>query len=379
MLIPRYYQNLSDYFKSGKVLVIFGPRQVGKTTLVKEFLKTVQGKYKYDSGEFLNIQQVLSSQDLNELKKYTEGYHIVVIDEAQKIPNIGLNLKLIVDNIPDVQIIATGSSSFDLLGQVGEPLVGRKINLKLYSVSQLELLKKYNRFELESKLEDWLIYGGYPAVVNQDIYGEKVELLEEITQGYLLKDILEFEKVKGSKVLVDLLTLVALQIGSEVSHTELSQKLGINIRTVQRYLDLFEKSFILFNLRGLRRNSRKEIVSKSKYYFFDNGVRNALISNFNPLEKRDDAGALWENFLVVERLKLQEYTGLYANNYFWRTWEGQEIDWVEERGGKYFGYEFKFKKESVSTPTLWVKNYPNSEFRVINKNNYLNFVLPGKG
>jgi len=220
-----------------------------------------------------------------------------------------------------------------------------------------------------------LIYGAYPEVLTTKHLKDKAGLLEEITQGYLLKDILELERVKSSKLLVDLLTMLALQLGGEVSLTELGQKLGIDVKTVARYLDLFEKSFILFNLRGYSRNLRKEITRKSKYYFYDNGVRNALIANFNSLERRSDVGALWENFLVVERLKRQEYKGLRANNYFWRTWGGQEIDWVEERGGGLYGYEFKYEKDKVRMPKLWKETYSGAGFKVINRQNYLDFVI----
>lgn len=377
MLFKRYCSDLDSYIEPNSVLIILGPRQVGKTTLLENYLNKSGTKYKLDNGELLNTQHILGSQDLDILKNYAEGYDLIAIDEAHKIPNIGLNLKIMVDHIPGIRIIATGSSSFDLLGQVGEPLVGRKKTLKMFPLSQIELNNIHNKAELTSKLEEWLIYGGYPKVVSTSSRNKKKQLLNELTQGYMLNDILSFEKVRGSKVLVDLLTLLAFQIGSEVSMNELGQKLGINYKTVGRYLDLLEKSFVLFRLSGFSRNLRKEVTRNDKYYFFDNGVRNALISNFNSFDKRNDIGQLWENFLVVERLKKQEYTNLYSNNYFWRTWDKKEIDWVEERGGKVFGYEFKWdeqKAKRVSAPKDFTQNY-DAEFETISLNNYLDFVL----
>ncbi|MBM4402117.1 MAG: DUF4143 domain-containing protein [Candidatus Cloacimonetes bacterium] len=217
-------------------------------------------------------------------------------------------------------------------------------------------------------------FGGYPEVITSPNKERKVTILSEITNSYLLKDILTLEKVKGSKILLDLLRLLSFQVGSEVSLTELGSQLGLDYKTVARYLDLFEKSFVLFNLRGYARNLRKEVTKKSKYYFYDNGIRNAIISNYNGLDLRDDIGKLWENFLVSERLKAQAYKKIYSNNYFWRTWDKKEIDWVEEREGKLFGYEFKWQKEKVKAPKDWLKTYDNASFEVISKDNYLEFV-----
>ena len=349
MLLPRYFENLNQFLLPKKVLVIYGPRQVGKTTLLKNFLKTINLRYKLVTGDDLSVQEILSSQRLKQLSEFCAGYQLLVIDEAQKIPNIGINLKLIVDNIPDLKLIVTGSSSFDLSGQIGEPLTGRKITLTLYPLSQLELIKINNPYELKEKLSDFLIFGSYPEVITSTSKEKKIEVLNELVNSYLLKDILELEKVKGAKILVDLLRLLAFQVGSEVSYNELANSLNIDVKTVARYLDLFEKSFILYNLRGFSRNLRGEVNKKSKYYFFDNGVRNALILNFNSLDKRNDVGALWENFLVMERLKKQAYKRIYANNYFWRTWEKKEADWIEEKGGKLFAFEFKFTKPKKSS------------------------------
>ena len=375
MKIPRYYQNLASYIKPKKALIIYGPRQVGKTTLVEDFLAKIKLKYKLDSGDSLKTQNTLGSADFDAIKEYAHGYELIAIDEAQKIAGVGQGLKIMVDQIPGIKIIATGSSSFELAGQVGEPLTGRKTTITLYPVSQLELEKLFNRHELKEKLPEWLIYGGYPEVVAAADKKEKARLLEEIVQSYLLKDILELERIKSSKLLLDLLRLLAFQVGSEVSLSELAGKLGLDYKTVARYLDLFEKSFVIYNLRGFSRNLRKEITRKSKYYFIDNGVRNAIISNFNSLELRDDLGALWENFLFVERLKKCSSKEIYANRYFWRTWEQKEVDLVEERDGKLYGYEFKWDGKKKKAPREWLETYPEASYEVIDKNNYLEFLL----
>jgi predicted AAA+ superfamily ATPase len=374
MKIPRIYQDLNKYLKSNKALIIYGPRQVGKTTLLQNFLAATKLKYKLDSGDNIQTQHILGSQNFNLIREYAQGYELVAIDEAQRIKNIGLGLKIIVDQMPGIKIIATGSSSFELSGQVGEPLTGRKITLTLYPVSQIELSNLYNPYEIKNKLEEWLIFGSYPEVVAAANKTEKIKLLEEIVQAYLLKDILNLERVRSSKMLLDLLRLLAFQVGSEVSLTELARQIGIDYKTVARYLDLFEKSFVIYNLRGFSRNLRKEITKKSKYYFYDNGVRNAVISNFNKLELRNDTGMLWENFLFIERLKKRTYQSIYANNYFWRTWDQKEIDLVEEREGKLFGYEFKWGRKSLKPPKEWGKAYPDSEFAIISQENYLEFI-----
>ena len=374
MLWPRFYQNLNDYLEKGKVLVIYGPRQVGKTTLLQNCLRQTPFKFKLDSGDSIAAQEILSSQNFNKILGYAAGYELLALDEAQHIPNVGLGLKILVDQMPELRIIATGSSSFELSGQVGEPLTGRKRTLTLYPFSQIELGRIYNRFELIQKLPEWLVFGGYPAVLTAASKNNKIDKLTELVNSYLLKDILELEKVKGSKVLLDLLRLIAFQVGSEVSLTELGTRLGLDYKTVARYLDLFEKAFVLFNLRGFSRNLRQEVTRKSKYYFYDNGVRNAIIANFNDLALRDDVGKIWENFLVAERLKAQEYKRIYANNYFWRTWDQKEIDWVEEREGKLFGFEFKWGKDKVKPPKDFLETYPNATFKVIDQENYLEFV-----
>ncbi|TSC87388.1 MAG: AAA ATPase [Microgenomates group bacterium Gr01-1014_16] len=375
MKFPRIYDDLDSRLKPNKVLVLYGPRRVGKTTLLTNYLSQTQFKYQLDSGDNIKIQHLLSSQDFDQILPYVSQFQLYCVDEAQNVPNIGTSLKIIVDQVPGIRVIATGSSSFDLSGQVGEPLVGRQNTLTLFPLSQMELSKNYSPFELETKfLPDILIFGAYPLVLASP-RPQKANILEDLVSSYLFKDILSLENVKNSKVLLDLLKLIAFQVGNEVSLTELGQQLNLDYKTVARYLDLFEKCFILINLRGFSRNLRTEVTKKSKYFFYDNGIRNAIISNFNPLDTRNDLGALWENFLISERLKYQKYKPLYANNYFWRTWDQKEIDFLEEREGKLFGYEFKYSiSNTPPAPSLFNSTYPNSSYQVINPKNYLTFT-----
>lgn len=374
-MIPRMYADLTPYLHPIRVLILYGPRRTGKTFLLNHFLKQTSLRSKFAIGEDLSVHEVFTSQSVEALRHYAEGYELIAIDEAQQIPNIGIGLKMLVDYVPGINVIATGSASFDLSNKVGEPLTGRQQILYLYPVSQLELRQATNAYDLQQKLEEYLIYGSYPEVLTQTVLTEKAEYLRHLVNSYLLRDILALEQVKGSKVLLDLLRLLSFQIGSEVSLTELGVKLGIDPKTVARYLDLLEKTFVLFNLRGFSRNLRKEITNKSKYYFFDTGIRNAIINNFNSLNLRDDVGKLWENFLIAERIKKQAYTRLFANNYFWRTWDQKEIDWVEERQGKLFGYELKWSvTKQVMAPEEWLSTYHNATFEVITPKNYLDFA-----
>ena len=374
MKIQRIYQNIEQFLHPNKALVLFGPRQVGKTTLMEDYLNVTSLKSKKVTGDDIMIHQVLGSQNLHEIQSFCQGYDLIAIDEAQKIPNIGISIKLMVDQIPGIRVMATGSSSFELAGQVGEPLTGRKTQLFLYPVSQMELLNLFNRFELKQKLSDYLIYGGYPRVLTAESKSEKLQILSEITGSYLFPDIFSFERIKSPQLLLDLLRLLAFQVGSEVSVNELSNKLNIDNKTVKKYLELLEKSFILFKLRGYSGNLRKGITRKSKYYFYDNGIRNAIITNFNSIDLRNDIGRLWENFLVTERLKKQSYQSIFTNNFLWRSWSGSEVDFVEKRDGKLFGYAFKWAKDKVMEPKLWLETYPQATFEIINRENYLNFI-----
>ena len=372
-MIKRFF-NLQNLIKRGKVVIIYGPRQVGKTTLIKNFLDKTTLKYRYDSGDNLEIASTLSKCTYDTTDNHVGNYELIIIDEAQKIPNIGNALKLMVDRHPDKYFIATGSSSFDLANKTGESLTGRKRLFTLYPISQLELKDELAPSELKSNLEKYLIYGSYPEVLTSKLNSEKEEILKLIGNSYLLKDILEFDRIKNSEKIMNLLKLLAFQVGSEVSANELGRQLSIDTKTVLYYLDLLEKSFVIFSLSGFSRNLRKEVSKMSKYYFYDNGIRNAVISSFNGLINRNDVGQLWENFLMIERLKRNDYKHFNTNYYFWRTYEKQEIDLIEENSGKLFGYEFKWKNKNTKAPAIWLNTYDNASFKEINSDNYMGFI-----
>lgn len=374
-MIPRLLQ-IGKLLKPQKVLIIYGARRVGKTTLLKDFLSKTKLKYRLDSGDNIRIQRIFDSQDFNLILEYAEGYDLIAIDEAQYIKNIGMGLKILVDNNPDLKIIATGSSSFDLQQKVGEPLTGRKRTFILYPFSLKELRSEYNKQELKDKLEEFLIYGMYPEIIITKNKKEKVEFLKELVDSYLLKDVLNLERIKGTRQIYDLLKLLSFQIGSEVSLNELATQIGMDVKTVNRYLDILEKGFVIKRIGALSRNLRKEITSKSKYYFYDVGIRNAIISHFNPLEDRNDVGALFENFVIMERMKINAHKQEFIEYYFWRTYDGQEIDFIEETNGKIYGYEIKWSDTaSYKIPKAWESSYPDTKVQLINKSNFLKFVL----
>lgn len=366
--------NLQRLLQPNKAVLIYGPRQCGKTTLIKKFLESFHEKYLFMNGDDILTQQYLSSGSADQLKTIVGGVKMLVIDEAQKIPHIVHNLKLMLDTITDLKIIATGSSAFELAEKTAEPLTGRKTTLRMFPLSLLELYPLENRLETKARMENRLIYGLYPEIVLADSLEKKETLLIELVNSYLYRDILMFENIRHSDKIVRLLQLLAFQLGSEVSCTELGQKLGMSKNTVERYLDLLEKAFVIFRLNGFSRNLRNEIVKNPKYYFIDNGVRNSLIRNFKPLTFRDDSGGLWENFMISERLKKQAYQNIHCNNYFWRTYEGKEIDLIEESGGKLAGFEFKINRTKVKAPASWLKAYPDSEFHTISSENYFEFL-----
>ncbi|MGE3954984.1 MAG: ATP-binding protein [Parachlamydiales bacterium] len=371
----RFHQHLEKYLKPGRVLVMYGPRRAGKTTLLEDFLRHSGMRYRLDSGDDIAVRAVLGSEDFRQIKEYARGVDLIAIDEAQQIPNIGMGLKIIVDQVPGIRVIATGSSSFDLAQAIGEPLTGRKRTIMLYPMAQLELDQTYSRFEVRQQLEDVLIYGAYPEIVAASSQREKRELVKEIAHSYLLRDILTLDGVKHSDTLYKLVQLLALQIGQLVSTNELATQLGLSRNTVDRYLDLLQKGFVIQKLEGYSRNRRKEINKKAKYYFLDNGVRNGVIENFNPMRARNDQGALWENFLFSERVKWASYKGWWGLRYFWRTYSGQEIDFVEEQGEELIGYEAKWStSKRVKVPSEWQASYPNAAFKVITPDNYFDFV-----
>ena len=357
-------------------MCLFGARRTGKTVLLGFLAKKLKDKKLLRlHGQNLGVQEAFSSQRVEIIQKYTAEYDTVFIDEAQYIPNIGLNLKLAVDMLPKLSFLVTGSSSFDLKNKLGEPLVGRSTVLKLYPLSQLELSTHENAFETAANMETRLLYGSYPQVVFSKTDSQKRKILENIRDGYLLKDILVLDNVKDSVFVFNLLRLIAFQIGHDISYSELAQHLNVHPDTVRRYLELLEKVFIIFSRQGYSRNLRKEYTKTPRYYFWDNGIRNILISNFNSLNLRDDTGALWENYCISERQKRNDYKNIFVNYFYWRTYEQKEIDLIEEREGRLFGFEMKWRKATMKAPADFLRSYPGSDYNVIHKENYLDFVL----
>lgn len=369
----KQLDNLEKNMKPNKVVVVYGPRRTGKTTLLQKYLEK-KHHYLLLNGEDRFAQQQLSSQSIQQLKNLIGHNSILVVDEAQKVPNIGINLKLCVDHIENLMVMATGSSALDLNQSIGEPLTGRQHILKMFPLSQLELNDIEDPATRLANLEARLIYGSYPEVILSSSNEDRKDYLIELVNSYLCKDILELEGLKRSKKIFDLLRLLALQIGSEVSLSELGQQLDLSKNTVAKYIDLLEQSFILIQVRAFSRNLRKEVSKSSKFYFYDLGVRNAIINNFNLIESRNDIGKLWENYLIIERLKKQHYTRIYAQNYFWRTYDQQEIDWVEEIDGQLYAYECKWGTQPAKQPKIWRETYPDSIFSTINKENYIDFI-----
>jgi predicted AAA+ superfamily ATPase len=371
----KHIENLRKLITPSKVVVIYGARRVGKTTLLQKFLENEDTAHVlFVNGDDIVVRHYLESQSMNKLQDFVGEHSLLIVDEAQYIEKIGLNLKIIVDHMPHLKVIATGSSSFDLAKDVGEPLTGRKFVLTLFPLAQMEISELEKRHETEANLEVRLIYGSYPEVVTTRDNARREEYLREIISSYLFKDILALEGVRYANKLVRILQLLAFQIGSEVSLAELGRQLGMSKNTVERYLDLFEKVFVIYRRTGFSRNLRKEITKNHRFYFFDNGIRNALIGNFNPLAIRNDVGELWENYVISERYKRQEYNRQTVNSYFWRTYDKKEIDLVEEQKGELSGYEIKWKNVPVKIPRDWKASYPSADFSVIHRENYLEFI-----
>lgn len=369
-LVRDLSDNILKKLKPNKVVLVFGARRVGKTLLVKEILAKVNESVLILNGEDINVHDKLAIRSVENYKQILGTYKLLYIDEAQKIPDIGEKLKLMIDEIDGLKIIISGSSSFDIHKDAGEPLTGRKYTFNLYTFSENEYNQVENSISKIDRLSERLVFGNYPELLHLPDRDDKIDYLNEMISSYLLKDILVYEHIKNSQKIFNLLRLVAFQIGGEVSLQELGKQLGISKNTVEKYLDLLNKVFILHKVEGFSRNLRKEITKNSRWYFLDNGIRNAVIANFNPLHARNDIVALWENYMISERLKYQEYRRISSNNYFWRTYEQQEIDWVEERDGSLFGYEFKWKEEKVKIPTQWKSAYPDASFELINVNNF---------
>jgi uncharacterized protein len=359
-----------------KIIILYGQRQIGKTTLAQHILQAEDNKkVLYLNGDFNPHVAIFASRDPAQLRLFTTGYDYLFIDEAQRIPDIGINLKILHDHFPQLRIIVTGSSTLDLANRVQEPLTGRTWTFRLYPFSAEELVANIGLLEYQNRLEEWLLFGTYPGVLELGNRDDKATFLDELTQAYLYKDVLELSGIRHSQKLRDLLRLLAFQIGSEVSFNELGRQLGLDTVTIIKYIDLLEKSFVVQTVSGFSRNLRKEISKKQKIYFLDLGIRNALIGQFAPLNMRSDSGALWENFLFIERSKLLSNHKIRAKSFFWRLQTGSELDYIEEYEGRISGFEFKFGSKEMNAPAAWLATYPEATFNVINKTNWLSFLL----
>ncbi|HPO05550.1 MAG TPA: ATP-binding protein [Candidatus Gracilibacteria bacterium] len=367
LLQRKIYPEIQKSLFKGKVIILYGARQVGKTTIAKQLQKEYQGDY-FNCDE-PDIRQAFSQKTSTELKQYLANKKFIILDEAQRIKDIGLSLKLLVDNYPEIQIIATGSSSFDLSNSIKEPLTGRKYEFFLYPFAIEELQAKYSNLELQRLLKDRLIYGSYPEIVQDPV--NATQNLLSISNSYLYKDILAWQQIKNPEILDKLLKALALQIGSEVSYNELASLLQIDKNTVMHYLDILEKAFIVFRLNPYSSNLRNELKKLRKVYFYDLGIRNALVNNFNPLDLRNDSGALFENFVISEIKKLHNNHNSNVNTYFWRNHNKQEIDLIIEQAGKLFATEIKWNKSQIKIPLDFSKNYPDSQIQIINQNNWI--------
>lgn len=363
-----------NYIVPGKVIKIFGARRVGKTILIKQLAKRFQGKVNLLNGDDAFTEQLFSDRTVTHYKQILQDTDLLIIDEAQNIKEIGKVLKLMVDNIKTIAIIATGSSSFDLLHQTGEPLVGRSFEFILFPFSFSEYLKAHTTIEAIRKMDEWLIYGCYPELSSISNYAKKQDYLLEITSSYLLKDILMVDGIKNSSKMKDLLRLVAFQCGSIVSYDELGKQLSLSRNTVEKYLDLLTKTFVIFRLPSFFNNPRKEISKAGKWYFFDNGIRNAIINDFRPVALRNDIGILWENYVISERIKFHNNKKSNVNFYFWRTYAGQEIDLIEEQNGTISAFEMKWNEKQARCPQAFINQYPEASFQIINKNNFSQFL-----
>lgn len=374
MMIKRKLQDIIEKkLFDGKAILLMGPRQVGKTTLLKELFGGREDVM-WLNGDELDVQVLFEGVSATRLRAMFGRKKVIIIDEAQRIPDIGLRLKLVTDQIKDVQLIATGSSAFELATKTGESLTGRKWEYKMYPFSFGEMVDEHGLLEEKRMIPHRLIFGYYPEVVMR--LGEEREILRLLSDSYLYKDVLMSDQINKPDSLVKLLQALAFQVGSQVSYNELAQLCGLDSKTVEKYVVLLEQSYVIFRLNSFSRNLRNELKTSKKIYFYDNGIRNALIANFNQIEGRADRGALWENFLISERKKFLEYNRLWENSWFWRTKEQKEIDWVEERDGKIIGYEFKWNPDQkVKIPRLFLDSYENSDFRVIHRDNCDSFLL----
>lgn len=365
---------IEERLAPGKAVLIYGARRVGKTILLKEIFNKIEGKKMLLIGEDMDVQNMLQNRSVHHYRQLFEGMNLLAIDEAQSIPEIGSVIKLIIDEIPHIQVIATGSSSFDLLNKIGEPLVGRASQFLLTPFSIREIAQKQNGMELRQNLENRIVYGSYPEVVGMTSNTMKEEYLRDIVNAYLLKDILAIDGLRNTAKMNRLLQLVAFQIGSEVSYEELGKQLGMHRETVEKYLDLLSKVFVVYKLGAFSRNMRKEVSKAGKWYFYDNGIRNAIIGDFKDANSRMDMGKLWKNFFITEKLKDNQNHLLHCQFHFWRTYDQQEIDLIEEKNEVINAYEMKWGKKLPKAPAGFMKTYTGADFNVVNPDNYLEFL-----
>ncbi len=365
-------ENIKNKLNKNKAIIIIGARQTGKTTLLKTLFSTKDALW-LDADE-QDVREMFNQASSTQFKVLFNKYKIIVVDEAQRIKDVGLKFKLITDQLKNKQLIASGSSAFDLTNKLNESLTGRKWEYMLFPFSFAEMAHENSLLEEKRLLNHRLIYGYYPDVVNNP--GEEKEILKQLTESYLYKDILMWQNIKKPDKLVKLLQALALQLGNEVSYNELGKTIGLDNQTIEKYIQLLEKSFVIYRLGSFSRNLRKELKKSQKIYFYDNGIRNSLIANFNLTTLRTDIGALWENFIITERIKHTHYNNIWANKYFWRTHSQQEIDYIEEYDGKLFAYEIKWNINAKAyLSKTFSKAYPNAKFKLINQNNFIDFII----
>jgi predicted AAA+ superfamily ATPase len=372
MIIRLLENNIRSKLNIGKAIVIIGARQTGKTSLLKKMF--VSEDVLWLDADEPDVREIFNNATSSSLRVLFSNYKTIIVDEAQRIDDVGLTFKLITDHLKDKQLIATGSSSFDLTNKLNELLTGRKWEYMLFPISFAEMVKHHGLLEEKRLLHHRLLYGYYPDVVNNP--GNEKEILKQLTDSYLYKDILMWQNIKKPDKLVKLLQALAFQVCNEVSYNELGKTIGLDNETVEKYIQLLEKSFVIFRLRSFSRNLRKELKKSSKIYFYDNGIRNSLIANFSPVTLRQDIGALWENYFVAERIKHNHYNNIWTNNYFWRTHDQQEIDFIEDSDGKLSVYEIKWNENRKPfLSKTFDRAYPNNEYHVVNRDNFDKFIM----
>ncbi len=366
---------INKKLQANKVVVLLGARRVGKTVLMETIIKGLNEKHLFLNGDDLETHNILATQSTSHFKRLLGDTKFLLIDEAQEIPNIGKKLKLMVDTIPNLKVLVSGSSAFEINNQIGEPLVGRMKTVNLYPIAQIEFSKTENFIETKNNLEDRLIFGSYPELSNIINREDKINYLKEIVNTQLLRDIFAFEGIKKRDKIIALLQIMAFRTGSEISLESVGRDLQISKNTVEKYLELFSKVFIIYSVSGFSKNRDNEITKMKKWYFVDNGIRNAIINSFNPLNMREDVGKLWENYLNSERIKKMSYQENHVLDYFWRTHTKQEIDRLEVKNKQIAAFEYKYGKTKAKIPSEFAKSYPDATFQVINQDNYLDYIL----